>query len=123
MNCSSLTSGLDFLQTIRILALLPRKWKNSFLGRTIYGVIVHTHGVWELLSYTGATYSALTALVQTLHCGVKTGSLMAVNVGNYGSYQGVIATCSWMSKHFLCLPQHLAKEFSVCFAPEGLGKA
>lgn len=130
MNCSSLTSGLDFLQTIRILALLPRKW-NSFLGSTVYGVIVHTHGVWELLPYTGASYSALTALVQALIWERETGSppcsfqAKAVTIGNFCSYQGVVPTCSWVSEHFLCLPQYLAKEFSVCFGwryRKGLGR-
>lgn len=121
MNCSSLTSGLDFLQTIRILALLPRKWKNSFLGITRHSVMVHTHGVWELLSYTGASYPALTALAQNILCGGKRGSpccsfpAKAVNVGNFCSYLGVAANWSWMNRRFLCLPQYLAKEFSMSF--------
>lgn len=118
MNCSLLTSSLDFLQPIGILALLPRKWKNSFLGSTITGVIVHMHRVWELLPCTGATYSALAALVQALLWRGETGSppcsfpATAANAGNF--YQGVVATCSWMSECFLCLPQYPADN-SVCF--------
>lgn len=117
MNSSLLTSSLDFLQTTRILALLPRKWKNAFLGSTINGVIVHMHGVWQLLPCTGATYSALAALVQALLWRGKSGSppcsfpAKAVNAGDF--YQGVVATCSWMSERFLCLPQYLAEEFSM----------
>lgn len=66
MNCSLLTSGLGSLQAIRILALLPRKWKSSFVGNAIHSVTMHTHGVWELLPNFGVSYPALTAPVQTL---------------------------------------------------------
>lgn len=82
MNGSSPTSGLEFLQTTKGLAPLPRKRRNAFVGSSTAGVMAHGRGVWELPPpYTGASSPALTALAQALRGGDGTTSLRLPSKG------------------------------------------
>lgn len=127
MNSSSLTSGLDFLQTTRILAPLPRKWENSSGEHHVGWEGAQPWG-WELLPHSGASYSARSAPVQASFWG-GTGSSPCSSPAKAltpGSYRGAVATCSRMSEGFLCFPQCLAKKSSVCFGSRyrrGLGRS